>query len=482
MKYLSECDLIIYDLHSGNPKDVMLALESLKKHKFEEEKVLILISSLMAWSGTPKKMEEVKTAEQIAEEARLAAEASAEPAEAEEGTEPKEEEEPVDDDGEPKDDLKEPSKQEVVDTNLPKIRKKFKLYPFSEKDYAMRDPIEEYRIIKEVEDEVLNFKKENVKTYVISAGILYGKGEAIFNSHIQKAWLQDPPQLPYIGDGNNRLPTIHVTDLARMVKKIYESKPERKYIFAIDNNKKPMQKKLITAISNGIGTGLVESIDVPESFKMAHPKMTPIQLDLDWKKSLLLDLYVTPSSLFIKDEAAGEAAGDEGEEGGGDVLELNWHCKTGLAENIQQVKDEFAKERKLKPVKIFITGPPCSGKSFFGKQMAEHYNVPHISIGSLLEEIQTWDQEKEDKWKKLEADRDQRIAELTKLRDQEKLNQDKDQKKVKKAPVAKKEDDEDAPEMEDGEKPEGEEEEQEEKEEPIVVAIDGDSDDEAKPI
>ena len=110
MKYLSECDLIIYDLHSGNPKDVMLALESLKKHKFEEEKVLILISSLMAWSGTPKKMEEVKTAEQIAEEARLAAEASAEPAEAEEGTEPKEEEEPVDDDGEPKDDLKEPSK------------------------------------------------------------------------------------------------------------------------------------------------------------------------------------------------------------------------------------------------------------------------------------------------------------------------------------------------------------------------------------
>lgn len=86
-----------------------------------------------------------------------------------------------------------------------------------------------------------------------------------------------------------------------MVKKIYESKPERKYIFAIDNNKKPTQKKLITAISNGIGTGVVESIDIPESFKMAHPKMTPIQLDLDWKKSLLLDLYVTPSSLFIKE-------------------------------------------------------------------------------------------------------------------------------------------------------------------------------------
>jgi adenylate kinase len=390
MKYLSECDLIIYDLHSGNPQDVMLALEALRKFKFEEEKVLILISSLMAWSGTPRKLEELKTPEQLAEEARLAELAAKADAEGAEEDKPKEDdEEPPEEDNEDAEDKSKKDEQPQVDK--PKVRKRYKHLPFSEKDYGLRDPIEEYKIIKEVEDEVLNFKKENVKTYVISAGILYGKGEAIFNSHIQKAWLQDPPRLPYVGDGNNRLPTIHVTDLARMVKKIYESKPERKYIFAIDNNKKPTQKKLITAISNGIGTGLVESIDIPDAFKMAHPKMTPIQLDLDWKKSLLLDLFVTPSSLFIKNEAEGGGGEEGGEDGGGEVLELNWHCKAGLAENIQLVKDEFAKERKLKPIKIFITGPPCSGKSFFGKQLADHYNVPHISIGTLLDEIQVWD-------------------------------------------------------------------------------------------
>ena len=88
-----------------------------------------------------------------------------------------------------------------------------------------------------------------------------------------------------------------------MVKAIYEKKPPRKYIFAIDNNPKPTQKKLIAAISNGIGTGLIESIDIPENFKKAHPKMTPIQLNLDWKKSLLLNLKVQPSSLFIKQDA-----------------------------------------------------------------------------------------------------------------------------------------------------------------------------------
>ena len=60
MKYLKDCDLIIYDLHNGNPLDVELALEALKKKnkdgEEEKEKVLILISSLMAWSGTPRKV------------------------------------------------------------------------------------------------------------------------------------------------------------------------------------------------------------------------------------------------------------------------------------------------------------------------------------------------------------------------------------------------------------------------------------------
>mmetsp|Transcript_31144 Transcript_31144/g.47626 ORF Transcript_31144/g.47626 Transcript_31144/m.47626 type:complete len:120 (+) Transcript_31144:1023-1382(+) len=119
--------------------------------------------------------------------------------------------------------------------------------------------------------------------------------------------------------------------------------------------------------------------------------MTPIQLDLDWKKSLLLDLKVVPSTLFIKGSApAGGEGGEEGEEGG-EVLELNWHCKSGLAENIQLVKEEFAKERGLRPIKIFITGPPCSGKSFFGKQMAEHYNVPHIHMEKLIDDLKNWD-------------------------------------------------------------------------------------------
>lgn len=143
----------------------------------------------------------------------------------------------------------------------------------------MRRASEEYESIREAEELVLNFKKEGVKTYVIASGLLYGKGEAILNSHFKQAWLQEPGHLPVVGQGNNLVPTVHVTDLARMVKKVYESKPERSYIFGIDNTAKPSQKKLITAISSGIGTGLIEQTDIPHQFPKVHPNKTPLQLD-----------------------------------------------------------------------------------------------------------------------------------------------------------------------------------------------------------
>ena len=175
------------------------------------------------------------------------------------------------------------------------------------------------------------------------------------------------------------MPTIHVTDLARMVKKVYESKPEKQYIFAIDNTRRPTQKKLIQAISSGIGTGLIESLDYPEQQKKQHPKKTPLQLELDWRVPMMLNLKVKPSSLFVSQNEEEEP------------VEFDWHCKDGLKASISKVKEEFCKERGLKPVKIFITGPPASGKSYYGKQLAEHYNVPHIHVGKMLEDIMSWD-------------------------------------------------------------------------------------------
>ena len=85
----------------------------------------------------------------------------------------------------------EEDEEAAVEVKRPK-RKRFIHHPFTEGDYQKRKASAEYAKIKEVEDRVLNFKKEGVKTYVISAGVLYGLGEAIFNHHFERAWKQDP--------------------------------------------------------------------------------------------------------------------------------------------------------------------------------------------------------------------------------------------------------------------------------------------------
>ena len=431
MTYISKCDLIVYDLHSGNPEDVQLALDAMNKPRLDDdpaqEKVIILISSLLAWDATPRNLEAVMSPEEQDEEARAIAAANAPPpepvkveevAEGEEegaeeaGEEPKspvlsadgkksalegeaaaaegeeaKEEEAIEDPAEEEEEVPPPQPQ--------RKKKRFLHYPFGEEDYLKRKASSEYTKIKEVEDRVLNFKKEGVKTYVISAGVLYGLGESIFNHHFERAWKQDPEKLPVVGEGKNFVPTIHVKDLARMIKKISEAPPEQQYIFGIDNTKKPTQRKLIQAISDGIGTGLVESIDIPLEYAAVHPKKTPLDLHLDWKRFVMLNIKAKPSKIFVpQQEGAGEE--EEGAEGGEGGFE--WHCKSGLAANIQEVKKEFCKQRGLKPFKIAVSGKPCSGKSFFAAQLAKHYGVPHIHKEQVLSDIQNWNKEKEAQW------------------------------------------------------------------------------------
>lgn len=55
-KKIAECDVIIYDLHYGNPKDIAdFGLEAMKKTT-DEEKIFILITSLLAWDGNGPKL------------------------------------------------------------------------------------------------------------------------------------------------------------------------------------------------------------------------------------------------------------------------------------------------------------------------------------------------------------------------------------------------------------------------------------------
>ena len=145
MKYLSECDIMVFDLHQGNPHDVNLAIDALKKYNFEDEKVLILISSLMVWNKTPAKMKEVdengkfiedKVPGEGGDETTVVADqtqvTSEQPSSADQTAEPE-----LDADGNPIIKVKEASKVEEKP-------KKYLQVPYSEEDYKLRVSSDEY--------------------------------------------------------------------------------------------------------------------------------------------------------------------------------------------------------------------------------------------------------------------------------------------------------------------------------------------------
>jgi adenylate kinase len=63
-----------------------------------------------------------------------------------------------------------------------------------------------------------------VKTYIVCAGILYGNGERVFYEHFRKSWIGQV--VPLLGEGFNIIPTVHVTDVARLIKKIIIDQPK----------------------------------------------------------------------------------------------------------------------------------------------------------------------------------------------------------------------------------------------------------------
>ncbi len=64
---------------------------------------------------------------------------------------------------------------------------------------------------------------------------------------------------------------------------------------------------------------------------------------------------------------------------------FQWHCEKGIIDNVRKLNDEFNDYRGLHPVKIFISGPPASGKSYYAEQISRFYNIPHIKVRALID-------------------------------------------------------------------------------------------------
>jgi nucleoside-diphosphate-sugar epimerase len=161
--------------------------------------------------------------------------------------------------------------------------------PFTENDFISRIPSKKFYHYKIIETLALAAANTNsmLKTYIVCPGFVYGCGEDFFYDYFRMAWNQSPQRLPVIGDGSNILPTIHIQDLANLIKRVIEKKPMNKYIFAIDRTKNRTLKDIMIAISKCVGSGDVEHVDFSRVEEI--PNFNEMIVNLDIKTSDIFD-------------------------------------------------------------------------------------------------------------------------------------------------------------------------------------------------
>ena len=167
--------------------------------------------------------------------------------------------------------------------------------------------------------------------------------------------------MSYIGDGKNLIPGIHVKDLAMFVNFVINKRPSTRYIFAIDHGRKPTLKNYVETVSKGLGTGKTASISVIDAINDPYLEV------------FKLDIKLRPSKIIEEMESAEEQEEPEVDESEEDAEKLPvpkfkfvWWCKDGMKKNIAKIVEEYNTFRGLKPIKIFVTGPPASGKTHYG--------------------------------------------------------------------------------------------------------------------
>lgn len=89
--------------------------------------------------------------------------------------------------------------------------------PLTEFDFKKRIPHENFKCHAKCETNVIMNKKnlhKKFKTLVLCTGITYGNEENLIHFLFKIAW-QCREYLPIFGDGNNKIPLIHVEELSK---------------------------------------------------------------------------------------------------------------------------------------------------------------------------------------------------------------------------------------------------------------------------
>nr|XP_049597463.1 adenylate kinase 7 isoform X1 [Syngnathus scovelli] len=234
--------------------------------------------------------------------------------------------------------------------------------PFTDDDFRRRIPHPNFKKHLELEKLVAKMGKMDralFSTYVVVSGLQYGMGEQVFHLFFKMSWLGQENEIAVFGEGNNIVPTIHVSDLASVIEKVIKIQPKPYYLVAVDYSNNTMED-IVKAIACALGSGKFQR----RPFEEAFLKQDFSIMDID-----LLHVNLCMEGVHLKE-----------------LLTVHWLCEFGLVENIELVVEEYRQSRGLLPIRMCVLGPPAVGKSRVSQQICDHYKLHHIRLKETISE------------------------------------------------------------------------------------------------
>lgn len=240
--------------------------------------------------------------------------------------------------------------------------------PLTGDDFRKRKPHPNFRSQYETELKASKLSRENplVEVFILSCGIPYGDGEDMLFGLMKFAWgemfnesvsLPMPIHaVPLIGDGQNVVPMIHVRDLAQLLISTLKGQMIDRFVMAVDRGNCKLQE-VVEAIAKVFSNGQTKQVTMDQA------------LTIPWISETLID-YLT-ADISAVNELLGRVKMDNAD---------------GFVAGIDQVKEEFVDIRGIKPLRVLVSGPPLSGKSYVASRISYRFSLPLITVDSLVAE------------------------------------------------------------------------------------------------
>ena len=240
--------------------------------------------------------------------------------------------------------------------------------PLTGDDFRKRKPHPNFRAHYETELRASKLSRENplVEVFILSCGIPYGDGEDMLFGLMKFAWGQQFNEsvampmpihaVPVIGDGENVVPMIHVRDLAQLLVSTLKGQMIDRFVMAVDKGNCKLND-MVEAVAKAFSNGQTKHV-------------TPDQaLTIPWVSEKLID-YLT-ADISAVNELLGR---------------VKMTNADGFIGSIEQVKGEFLNVRGVHPLRILVSGPPLSGKSYVASRISYRFSLPLITVDSLVAE------------------------------------------------------------------------------------------------